>query len=389
MSSAWTTLSIVVAGAVVGLMGTDLVLPAVPVLPEAMNGTARMAQMVLAAYVAGTCVGLLGFGALGSRVRTSRLLLGSLVATALLSFACTLASSLESLVALRAAQGAAAAGPAVFAPAIVKAMLDEARAMRAMGLIGSIESLAPALAPIAGAALLASGSWRTSFSVLALVAAALALLLLVLGRVPEVSRSTHGTYAGLLADAVFMRYATSQALVLGGLLTFVFGMPAIFVRVFGGTVTDFIVMQATGIMTFIAAANLASRAVARFGAEEMIGFGTRLVAVGTAGQFGYALAGGESTLVITALAVPMNVGLGLRGPPGFYRAIVASRGDDARGAALVVLGILAAAAAGTAIASPWIESGTVRLTAIALAMHVAAVISLARLPRLREEAAGS
>ncbi|KGM30332.1 hypothetical protein, partial [Inquilinus limosus] len=58
-------LGLVVASTVLGLMGTDLVLPAVPYLPEAIGGDAARAQLVLAAYVAGTCVGLLAYGALG------------------------------------------------------------------------------------------------------------------------------------------------------------------------------------------------------------------------------------------------------------------------------------------------------------------------------------
>jgi hypothetical protein len=168
-------------------------------------------------------------------------------------------------------------------------------------------------------------------------------------------------------------------------LTFVFGMPSVFVRVLGGTLTDFIVMQVVAILTFIAAANLSARAAARFGAERMIGFGTTLAAMGAAGQFVYALAGGSAALVITALCLPVSTGLGLRGPPGFYRAVVASRGDDARSSALVVLGIFGAAAAGTAVASPWIELGTAPLAGIALALHVAAVACLCTLPSLGSE----
>jgi predicted MFS family arabinose efflux permease len=299
-----------------------------------------------------------------------------------LSWACSIAPSLDILVALRAFQGVAAAGPAVFAPAVVKVMFDEASAMRALGLLGSIESLAPALAPLAGAVLLSIGGWELSFEVLALSAGLLAVLLPALSRLPQISRRGSGSYLVLLRDPVFLRYALSQALVLGGLLTFVFGMPAVFVRVLGGSIADFIVMQVAAILTFIAAANMAGRAAERFGAERMITVGTMLAAVGSAGQLAYALAGGVETLVITALFMPVNIGLGLRGPPGFYRAVLASRGDDARGSALVVLGILGTSAAGTTFAAPLIEEGTVPLASVALAIHLAAAASLALLPRL-------
>jgi predicted MFS family arabinose efflux permease len=382
MARSWTTLALVVASTIIGLMGTDLVLPAIPHLPDTLGGEASGAQMVLAAYVLGSCVGLLGFGALSDRIATRTLFIASLISTAALSWACSMAPTLEALVTLRLFQGAAAAGPAVFAPAIVKVMFDEAGAMRALGLLGSMESLAPALAPIAGAALLSAGGWRLSFEVLAIAAAVLAVSLLISDKPPQVARRRSGSYLVLLRDRTFLRYALSQALVLGGLLTFVFGMPAVFVRALGGTLADFIAMQVAAILTFIAAANLAGRAAARFGPERMITFGTMLATVGASAQCAYALGGGAQTLVIAALFMPVNIGLGLRGPPGFYRAILASRGDEARGGALVVLGVLGATAVGTALVAPWIEQGTLPLAVAALALHAAALGSLAVLPRL-------
>jgi len=385
VNRAWITLGLVVGGTIVGLMGTDLVLPAVPRLPEALGGEPAHAQLVLAAYVGGSCIGLLGFGALGDKVATSRLVIGSLLGTALLSLACALATSIGVLIALRAVQGLVAAGPAVFAPGIVKAMFDETRAVRAIGVLGSIEALAPALAPIAGAGLLALGGWELNFEVMAAVAATVATLLALTGGLPQVSRRGRGSFAALARDPVFLRYALSQAAVLGGLLVFVFGMPTVFVRVHGGTLGDFMMMQVCGVATFIVAANSSSMLNARLGAERVIALGTWMALAAAAGQLAYALAGGKSALVITALFVPLNTGLGLRGPAGFFRAILASHGDDARGSALVILFILAAAALGTSAVSPWIEQGTVPLAAGALAFEVIAVLCLMLLPPLREE----
>lgn len=44
----------------------------------------------------------------------------------------------------------------------------------------------------------------------------------------------------------------------------------------------------------------------------------------------YALAGGSDITVVWLLFLPFNMGIGFRGPPGFYRALQASGGDDAR-----------------------------------------------------------
>lgn len=376
-------LALVVSATVLGLMGTDLVLPAVPSLPEALGGDAASAQLVLAAYVGGTGLGLLAFGALGDRFATRTLFVGSLLLTGLVSLACAFARSIEGLIALRALQGAVAAGPAVFAPAICRALFDERGAVRAIGALGSIESLAPALAPILGAWLLSLGGWPLSFELMAGIAFALAALNLALPLIPQASRRPSGRYARLLRDPVFLRYALSQALVLGGLLVFVFGAPAVLVRALGGSLNDFIVMQVCGIVTFILAANLAGGLAARFGAERMIWLGTMLATAGAAAMLIYAVAGGINPLVITALFIPVNTGLGLRGPPGFYRAVIASGGDDARGSALVILFIMIATAFGTAAVAPFIEAGLVPLALAALALESAALLCLL-LPGLAE-----
>jgi MFS family permease len=377
-------LGLVVASTVLGLMGTDLVLPAVPFLPEALGGDPAQAQLVLAAYVAGTCFGLLAYGALGDRFATSRLFVASLLATAAVSAACAATDGIGPLIALRALQGAVAAGPAVFAPGIVRALFDEARAVRALGLLGSIEALAPALAPILGAWLLTLGGWRLPFAVITAAALALAAAIGTAGALPQVGRRPRGGYAHLLRDPAFLRYALSQAFVLGGLLTFVFGMPAVFVHALGGSLADFITMQVCGIASFMLAANVAGGLAGRLGAERVIAAGTGLAALGAAAMLAYGALGGTAPMAIAALFVPVNAGLGLRGPPGFYRAVLAARGDDARGSALVVLAILAVTAGGTAAAAPLIEHGLLPLAAIALGFHLAALLCLAALPRLRE-----
>lgn len=380
--SAWLMLSLVVAGTVIGLMGTDLVLPAVPWLPAALGGSVSQAQFVLAGYVGGSCVGLLLYGALGDRYSTRRLFVGSLLATALICVACALVRNLQALIALRVLQGAAAAGPAVFAPGIVKALFDERGSMQALGVLGSIEALAPALAPLLGIWLVATGGWQLTFLVLAGAALLLALLLGSRMPLPQTARRAAGGYRHLLRDRVFLRYALSQALVLGGLLVFVFGMPTVFVHALGQGMQGFVIMQMVGIATFMAAANSAGRLVDRFGAERMISTGTMLAALGGLGLLGYGLAGGRSALVIAALFVPLNTGLGLRGPPGFFHAVLAARGDDARGAALVILFILGITTAGTVIAAPWLLHGVAPLAAITCALQLLGVASLL-LPRLQ------
>ena len=69
----------------------------------------------------------------------------------------------------------------VLAPGLIRRLYDEAGATRAIGLLGSLESLVPAFAPIVGVWLLTLGGWPVSFWVLAGLSAILAVALALAG----------------------------------------------------------------------------------------------------------------------------------------------------------------------------------------------------------------
>jgi MFS transporter, DHA1 family, multidrug resistance protein len=377
--------ALLILGTTLGIAGTDLILPAIPTLPDTLGGSQAVAQLVLAAFVAGGCVGLILYGELGAHFDQRNLLVWSFMAYALISLGCILAPSLTVLVGLRFLQGLTGSAAAVFAPGMIRAMFSEARAVRALGFMGSVESLVPALAPVVGVWLLVAFGWKSSFlliGVLSLFVAALVGALRHRMPAPDPTRGAGG-YLRLAVNPVFLRYALSQAFTLGGLLIFVFGAPAMITKGLGGTLNDFIIMQVAGIAIFIIGSNLAGRLADMFGVEPMIWFGTALSAAGMLSLLVYGLLGGNHPIALAILFAPVNAGLGFRGPPGFYRAIVAAGGDDARGAALVLLAILMTTALGTAAAAPFVTQGITPLAAIAAAISCGSLLCLAALPKLK------
>ncbi len=369
---------VVVLATLLGFAATDLVLPAVPLLPQALSGTPAQAQHVLASFTAGLACGLLLFGELGARRAQRPLLLIALLLFALTSWAAGRAESMPALIALRFLQGVTAAAGAAFAPGIIRRLFEPAQAVRAIGLQGSIESLMPALAPIAGAWLLAVFSWRASFMVLAVAATAVAL---AVPRMPALAfppPDPHrgGSYLRLLRNREVSRHGLSQAFSLAGLLVIVFAAPAVMVSVWGGPLSDFIRMQVVGVATFIAAVQWSHRLGRRFGEEQVILGGSVVSAAGCVAILAYAGFGGTSAAAVTVLWVAVNGGFGVRGPAGFLRAIVAAEGDDSRAAALVILAILLSTAAGTIVVAPWITLGLVPVAAVAGALSLASVAVL-------------
>lgn len=370
---------LIVIGTVAGLAATDLVLPAIPILPSVVTGTAESAQWVLAGFALGTGVGLLTFGELGSRYRIVDLLIASLLAFALLSLAATRVGSLVELSAVRFFQGIAASAPAVYAPVMVRILYDGPRAIAMLGRIGSIESIAPAIAPIVGVALLSAWGWTSSFYVLAAVATFLAMIWLArpdfrarFGRL----ETSAGGYLDLLRNRRFLRYALSQACTLGGLLIVVFSAPKVIVSGLGGTLSDFIVMQVLGISFFVVAANMTGVFTRWWGDERTILYGSALSALGCAGILLMAILGVEAIPILWCLFVLVNLGLGIRGPVGFYKALLASAENDSRGSALVILLIMLIAGGGTAAVAPRIEEGLLPLATVAALVSAASVAML-------------
>jgi len=88
---------LVVAGTVIGLAGTDLVLPAIPGLPDSLEGSLESAQLVLAGFTAGTATGLLVFGELGARYDQKKLLIAALAGYCMFSWLATVSNSITEL----------------------------------------------------------------------------------------------------------------------------------------------------------------------------------------------------------------------------------------------------------------------------------------------------
>lgn len=378
--------AMIVAGTILGLAGTDLVLPAVPALPDSITGTLGQAQLVLAAFTGGTAIGLLVFGELGARYDKKLLLLGTLTAYSATSFLCSFSETVLELVAYRILQGFFAAAPAVFAPGLIRLLFDERSALRALGLMGSIESIVPALAPVAGAWLLNYLDWRASFWITAGLTLALSIMWLATPGLPgnsaePESKLSRSSYLMLLRSGTFLRYALSQAFTLGGLLIFVFGAPTVITIGMNGSLSDFVTMQVIGITLFIIASNTAHFLVERFGPEWTIWFGSGMAASGSVAILIYALVSPtHEPAALWVLFSFVNLGLGFRGPAGFYQAILASGDNDARGAALVILLVFATTSIGTAGLAPFITLGLVPLAMTAAFVSSSSLITLFFLP---------
>jgi len=379
----------ILAGTVLGLAGIDLVLPSVPYFPEIFGTTTAKTQLVLAAFVAGTMIGLIAFGSMAEHYGRRRLFIMSLLGYALFSYLAALSPNIEGLIGIRFLQGFAAAGSGVLAPGLIRHLFTEIGAVRALSFMGSVEALVPGLAPLAGAWLHSAYGWEASFTLTAIMVGAICLLAILRPRLlPSIGikkqNQDKGSYAALLKNKTYIRYALGHALVLGGLLTFVFSAPAIIITTMNGTIEDFIYMQMVGVSFFILSANVSGTLVKRFGAEKTIWAGSFLASIGALTLLGFAVFGDNNPATLKGLFWLLNIGLGVRGGTGFVMALKSAHGDDDRASALILVAVTAIAAAATAILAPFIEYGLVALTGTTSLIIVPVILLMALISPLND-----
>lgn len=366
--------------------GTDMVLPATPLFATVFNISSEISQRILSIYVAGNACGLLLFGNLADRFSKIRMLFFALLLFSLTSFGCAYAPEITLLLILRFIQGMASAAASVFIPGFIRGLFPHRKAARAIGLLGSIQALIPAIAPVVGTLILQFFNWRITFISLGVLTMALAVMIRF-AKGPERNPGQHtpGTYVQLLKNAVYLRYALSQALAVGGLITFVFGAPSVIILSMGGNLNDFILMQMLNVGGYIIAANISPGLAERFSHEKVILAGTLMALLSAFALSGYGFLNGSRAFVMTILFTPMGFALGLRGPVAFYRGIVSAGSNDARGSALMIFLTFITTALGSLITGHFITGGLTPLAMSVTAMFLLSFLLFVLLPKLNRQ----
>jgi MFS transporter, DHA1 family, multidrug resistance protein len=305
---------VVVLGAVmaIGPLSIDMYLPAFPDLAREFDASASVVQLTLTACVTGLALGQLLIGPLSDRYGRRVPLVGTLITYTAASVLCALAPSIVVLLALRFVQGLAGAGAVVIVSAVVRDLYSGAAAARVFSLLIMVMGLAPILAPLGGAQVLALTSWRGIFLVLAVLTALIAALVaLGLGEtLPPERRSSHGlghtlqTMRALLRDRWFVGHALAGALGFGALFAYVAGSPFVLQGIYGVSPQLYSVLFAMNGVGLIAASQVNSRLVVRFGPERMLHAGLLGIAAASGTLLAVGLTGG---LGVGAVLVPMFV----------------------------------------------------------------------------------
>jgi len=228
--SFFTTL-LLIALVAFGPLSTDLYLPALPAMGEAMGVGESEVQLTLSIFLFGFAGGQLVYGPLSDRFGRRPVLICGIAIFTLASIACAMVDTIEALIAARLAQAIGACAGPVLGRAIARDVYGRNRATGILAYMGMAMSLAPMIAPAIGGVLTRIYDWHASFWLLGGIGGL--ILLGVLTGLPETNRHRYReatnpvqilrNYAKLLSDRLYVGYLLIVAFTYAGIFVFISG----------------------------------------------------------------------------------------------------------------------------------------------------------------------
>ncbi len=148
-------------------LSTDLYLPAMPQMVEALAASHAKVNMTLSMFFAFYAGGLLFWGPLSEKYGRKPILLVGLILYMVSSLMCGFSETVGQLILSRIFQAFGGSAATAVATAMVKDLYSGRERERVMALVMSMVIIAPIVAPVMGAILLKYLSWRAVFFVLA------------------------------------------------------------------------------------------------------------------------------------------------------------------------------------------------------------------------------
>ena len=270
----------------VGPLATDMYLPVLPTIRQALGATTAQTQATLSGFLVGYALAQLFYGPVSDRHGRKPAMLFGLALFALGSLFCALAPSIEMLIIARVAQALGGAGSVVLARAMVRDSYAGARAGRELARIGTIMALVPAVAPILGAVIAGMFGWRSVFYFMAALGPV--MMLVVHRRLPETLVAPLTTrfsplqmfrdFGGILKSADFRYYALLGSLSFAGFFCFLSAGSFVLQGHFGLTERMFAAAFVVPVIGYMAGATIAQRKVMSWGIDRMLRAGILICA---------------------------------------------------------------------------------------------------------------
>ncbi len=266
-------------------ISTDLFLPAIPTIAEALRAGPGTIELTISSYLVGFSLGQLLWGPISDRHGRRGPIAAGLVMFVAGSTGCALSASAFSLIGWRVVQAVGACASVVLARAIVRDLFAGARAAQMMSTLMAIMAIAPLLGPIVGGGILAVEGWRAIFYALVGIGLlTLAALFTIDETLPLDRRSTEpltralAEYGRLLHDRRLLAYAGSAGFFFFGTFGYIAASPFAYITVHHVAPQLYGFLFGAGIVGIMATSTLNARLVTRVGSDRPLLWGARIAA---------------------------------------------------------------------------------------------------------------
>lgn len=310
-------------------LAIDMGLPAIPALESAFHIGIGQATRTLTVFLLGFSVGPILFGPLSDRYGRKPVLILGLGLFSLVSLACACAGQIDSLLLLRLLQGVAAGAAAALPAAIVRDVFTGHAALSRQSYVALVNAVAPLVAPLLGAGLLAFGNWRLIYGCLGVIG----LVLLVLGALgyeetkprqasaQNVFSAAISAYGQVLRNKHYLVHAGLLAASFGTMFAYITGSSAVFIDMLGVSSGAYGALFALTAAGTISGAAAGARLAHRWNPERLLGGAVIASAVMCGALLAAALCGVHSVAVVAACVLLSNVCAGIVMPQATHQAL--------------------------------------------------------------------
>lgn len=297
-----------------GSFVNDMYLPTLPEMVRSFHTTRPIVQLGLTFGMIGLGVGELILGPLSDRFGRKPILIWALVVFCIGAFGSVWSKTIHVFLWWRLIQGLGASGGYFLARTIPADIYSGRNLAKLMALIGGINGIAPASAPVIGGVTSDHFGWKGVFILLT----AFAVVILVLSKwmketlAPQY-RSTGKWwnavegYKRLLTNSNFMVHVTFKGLALGMLFAYISATPFILQKIYGLSQTAYGLVIGLNAL-FVAAGSML--ALKFHPLKKAASLGCLVLLAGVAGE-AYALFNIHSLILFEIFAIIMMFGLGL------------------------------------------------------------------------------
>lgn len=283
MQQRWVFYVTVVFLGLLGQFATELYLPSMPAMAATLNVSMNLIQLTITVYVFGYSLGSLLYGTLSDKYGRKPIIFTCLFIGFVGSIICCLSFNINMLFVGRFIQGLGFSGVAVVSRSITKDISPDQKSLAKLAsILGIMNSVAIAFAPVIGGYVQKYSFWRMNFILLLIMT--VATIVICWYKIVETNQNKRNLsiktilsdYIDVLTNKKFLLYNTASSLTLAGVVSYqTISSYLLQVKVgMGPESFGYTALVITGALIIGSLAN--SKIMSRSGTEKMINLGCRL-----------------------------------------------------------------------------------------------------------------